>query len=86
MTVLAFPAAPGLPVVERPATPEEEANAVASAKEWAEGGKWRMEVRESDRLMHRHIEDIIDKIGTAGLPAATVAAYDAKKTLRAQRP
>lgn len=48
--------------------------------------KWIADIANSDRIMSRHVEDIIDKIGTAGLPASTVAAHAAKKALRAAKP
>ena len=61
----------------------DEWNASESSRPMRE---WEQSMGASDATMTRHLEDVIDKIGTEGLPPETVAAHAAKKALRATKP
>jgi hypothetical protein len=48
--------------------------------------EWQEKMALSDATLPRYVEDIIDKVGTAGLAEGLVSKYAAKKALRAERP
>ena len=49
--------------------------------------EWQQAMRDADgALMPRWAEDIIAKLGTAGMAQETVDAYNAKRAERAKKP
>lgn len=49
-------------------------------------GDWQASMSETDADMPRYIEDILDMIGTTGLNPIMANRYNAKKTLRGNKP
>lgn len=47
---------------------------------------WKASMAATDTKMPRYIEDILDKIGTVGLPQEMIDRFDAKKALRSSKP
>ena len=47
---------------------------------------WKTAMEATDKDMPRYIEDILDKIGTAGLPQEMIDRYNSKKILRGNKP
>jgi len=47
---------------------------------------WQASMASTDAEMPRYIEDILDKIGTAGLPQEMIVRYNSKKLLRGNKP
>ena len=48
--------------------------------------KWLSDIRASDSILPRWGEDILDRDGIEDLPQAFIDKYNAKKTLRSERP
>ena len=48
--------------------------------------KWLSDIRASDSMLPRWGEDILDRDGIEDLPQALIDKYNAKKTLRSEKP
>jgi hypothetical protein len=69
----------------------DEQEAIEVAKEVAHAqdkpmNDWKESMQGTDAGMPRSLEDVLDIIPTDGLAQATLDKYNAKKTLRSQRP